>query len=83
MQCKTYYYKNQDANHSIALIAENADGDIAHFYAINADGTVQRNIGSMSWETVGTYNKVTNTITVTKDRKSNCRILRKFGYIVK
>jgi hypothetical protein len=78
-----YYYKNQDANHSIALIAENADGDIVHFYGITSDGEVQRNIGLMSWETVGSYSKATNIITVTKDRKSNCRILRKFGYVVK
>lgn len=77
------YYKNQDANHTIALIAENADGDIAHFYAITSDGEVQRNLDFMSWETVGSYSKATNVITVTKDRKSNCRILHKFGYVVK
>lgn len=78
-----YYYKNQNANHSIALIAENTDGDIVHFYAITSDGEVQHNLGLMSWETVGSYNKATNVITVAKDRKSNCRILRKFGYSVK
>lgn len=77
------YYKNQDANHSITLIAENADGDIIHFYGISADGIVLRNTNAMDWENVGTYSKATNTIAVTKDRKVNCRILRKFGYTVK
>ena len=77
------YYKNQDADHSIALIAEDDYGDIIHFYAITFDGEVQRNLGCMSWETVGSYSKETNIITVTKDRRSNCRILRNFGYVVK
>lgn len=78
-----YYYKNQDANQGITLIAENTDGDIVHLYGITSDGEVQHNLDFMSWETVGSYSKATNIITVTKDRKSNCRILRKFGYVVK
>lgn len=77
------HYKVENANHYIALIAENEEGDIVHNYIIGTDGSVDVQLAFMLWEEIGEYDIRTHTITVTKDRRSHCRILRDFGYIVK
>lgn len=77
------YYKVENANHYVALIAENAEGDIVHNYTIGSDGSVEVQLDFMVWEEIGRYDNSTHTITVTKDRRSHCRVLRNFGYIVK
>lgn len=77
------YYKMENANHYTYLIGEDKDGSPVHNYCIGSNGIVEVQWASMVWEEIGRYDSRTNSITVTKDRRRHCRVLRNFGYDVK